>query len=165
MLKQRIRTLAVTGVTITAAAALVTLGTTGASAAPRTASASGHVTAPRAAHAAADPSGCVTETFTEADEPYYEPCVADAQILLNDLWYYQQAHPAVYLGADQLLTVDGSYGPDTASDVGSFQSKWNLTVDHELGPKTWGDLCYIDALHGYNGVYYRDAGCPSVFGL
>lgn len=164
MLERRIRTLAVTGITI-AGAALATLGTTAASAATTTASASGNVTAARAAQAAADPSGCVTETFTEADEPIYLPCVADAQILLNDIWYYQQAHPKVYLGAGQLLTVDGSYGPHTALDVGSFQSRQKLTIDEKLGPQTWNQLCHVDWGLGYTGTYWHDAGCATEPGL
>lgn len=158
MRKRRILTLAITGTAVATVAALVTLGTTGAS---TTTTTSAHLTA----KAAVAPSGCVTEIFTEYDEPDSLSCVQDAQILLNDLWYYQTDHPGVYLGTDQLLTVDGAYGPDTASDVGSFQAQWKLSLDHELGPKTWADLCYVDALHGYDGVYYRAAGCPSVFGL
>jgi peptidoglycan hydrolase-like protein with peptidoglycan-binding domain len=169
MLKRRIGTLAVTGTTIVAAA-LVTLGTTGASAATTTASAPGHVTAARAAQAAADPSGCVTENFTNADQPFYEPCVADAQVLFNDLWYYEEQHPnhenPLYLGVNQLLTVDGSYGPHTTSVVGFFQASWPpLKVDYELGPKTWHQLCSVAWLHGYRGVYWHDAGCATEPGL
>jgi hypothetical protein len=79
MAKRKIRILAVTGITIVAAA-LATLSTTAASAATTTASAPGHVTAPRAAKAAADPSGCVTEDFSEVDKNSYEPCVRDEQV-------------------------------------------------------------------------------------
>jgi peptidoglycan hydrolase-like protein with peptidoglycan-binding domain len=169
MLKRRIRTLAIAGAMIVAAA-LVTLSTTGASAATMTASAPGHVSAPRAAQAAAEPSGCVTRNFTTADEHFYEPCVADAQILFNDLWYYEEQHPnhehRLYLGVNQLLTVDGSYGPHTASVVGFFQASWPpLKSDHELGPKTWHQLCYVAWLHGYRGVYWHDAGCGTEPGL
>jgi hypothetical protein len=56
----------------------------------------------------------VSETFTIADEPYYEACVADAQILLNDIYYFQE-NTGIYNGVTYLLTVDGSYGPDTMS--------------------------------------------------
>lgn len=163
MLKRRICTLAVTGITVVAAA-LATLGTTSASAATTTASASGHVTAPRAA---ADASGCVVETFTTADEHSYLACVADAQILFNDLWYWEQAHNFrySYLGVPELLTVDGSYGPITASVVRAFQSHWSLSVDGRLGPQTWKRLCTEDYLHGYRGTYWRDAGCATEPGL
>ena len=169
MLKRRIRTLAVTGSMLTAAA-LVALGTTGASAATTTVAAPAHVTALRAAHAAADPSGCVMDNFTTADEPFYEPCVADAQILFNDLWYYEEQHPnhehPLYLGVNQLLAVDGSYGPDTAGVVGFFQASWPpLVVDHELGQHTWHQLCYVTWLHGYRGTYWHDAGCATEPGL
>jgi peptidoglycan hydrolase-like protein with peptidoglycan-binding domain len=164
MLKRRIRTLAVTGVTM-GAAALIALSTTAASAATTTASASGHATAPRAAQAAADASGCVTATFTEADQNTREPCVADAQILLNDIWDYEQAHPTVYLGAGQLLTVDGSYGPHTALDVGSFQFRQKITDDEKLGPQTWNQLCHVDWGLGYRGVYWHDVGCATEPGL
>lgn len=161
MLKRGITSLAVTGITIVAAA----VGATAASAATTTASATGHVTAPRAAQAAVDTSGCVTETFTKADEPYDISCVADAQILLNDIWYYQRAHPKVYLGAGQLLKVDGSYGPHTALDVGSFQFRQKLTDDEKLGPLTWKQLCTVDWGLGYRGTYWHRAGCATEPGL
>jgi hypothetical protein len=160
MLERRIRTLAVTGI-MTVAAALVTLGTTAASAAPTTASTPAHVTAPRAAEAT---SGCVTETFTEADEPYYEQCVADEQILLNDIWYSQE-NTEIYLGVIELLTVDGSYGPDTTSDVEAFQGFYGDEVDGKTGPMTWGTLCSSDYYLGYHGTYWNDAGCATEPGL
>jgi hypothetical protein len=169
MLKRRIRTLAVTGITIVAAG-LVTLGTTAASAATMTASAPAHVTASRTAQAAAAPSGCVTENFSTADERFDVACVADAQVLFNDLWYYEEQHPnhehPLYLGVNQLLATDGSYGPDTASVVGFFQASWPpLKVDHILGPHTWHQLCSVAWLHGYRGVYWHDAGCATEPGL
>ncbi len=164
MFKGRIGTHVVTGITMVAAAALATLSTTAASAATATVSAPGHVTAPRAAGAAADPSGCVTEDFSIADEPYYEACVADEQILLNDIFYYQQDY-GVYLGADQLLTVDGSYGPDTTNDVESFQTFWKDKVDGITGPQTWDSLCSEDYNIGYHGTYWHDAGCGTEPGL
>jgi len=160
MLKQRIRTLAVTGI-MTVAAALVTLTTTAAAAAPATASTPAHVTAPRAAEA---PSGCVTEVFTEADEPYYEQCVADEQILLNDIWETQEK-TEIYLGVIEQLTVDGSYGPDTTSDVEAFQGFYGDGVDGETGPMTWGTLCSVDYNLGYHGTYWNDAGCATEPGL
>jgi len=159
MLNRKVRTLAVTGITAVAAT-LVALSTTAASAATTTtASAAGPVTAPGAAQAAPDASGCVTETFTTADEPYYEPCVADAQILFNDLWDVEGE--VGYVGVNQHLTVDGSYGPDTASVVGGFQSESGLTVDHKLGPQTWQHLCAVDQAYGYTGTYWHDAGCAT----
>ncbi len=164
MFKGRIGTLAVTGITMVAAAALVSLSATAASAATATASASGHGTAPRAADAAADPSGCVTEDFSIADEPYYEACVADEQILLNDIFYYEQDY-GVYDGANQLLTVDGSYGPHTTNDVEGFQSWWGDTVDGITGPQTWDTLCTVDYNLGYHGTYWHDAGCGTEPGL
>jgi peptidoglycan hydrolase-like protein with peptidoglycan-binding domain len=153
MLNRKVRTLAVAGIMVVAAT-LVALSTTAASAATTPAS------APRVAQVAADPSGCVTETFTTADEPYYEACVADAQILFNDLWHTEQTE-GVNLGVGQLLTVDGSYGPDTANVVGSFQVRWALAYDHELGPQTWGQLCSVDQAWGYTGTYWHDAGCAT----
>jgi peptidoglycan hydrolase-like protein with peptidoglycan-binding domain len=159
--KRRVGTLLLSGITITVAA-LFTLSTTAASATTTTTSVPSHATAPSAAEAT---SGCVTETFTTADEPYYEACVNDAQILLNDLWYYQQAHPGIYLGANRLLTVDGSYGPNTAADVGYFQVAVGDKVDEKLGPQTWYSLCREDWLFGYTGTYWHDAGCGTESGL
>jgi peptidoglycan hydrolase-like protein with peptidoglycan-binding domain len=165
MFKGKVRTLTVTGSTIVAAA-LLTLSTTGASAATSTAAASGHATAPLAAKAAADPSGCVTEQFSIADQDTSLTCVAWEQVLLNDLWYYQEEHPnhevPTYLGVNQLLTVDGYYGPDTTSDVTYFQQSWTLEVDGITGMQTWGELCSQDQLHGFTGTYWHDAGCATL---
>jgi peptidoglycan hydrolase-like protein with peptidoglycan-binding domain len=149
----RIGTLAVTGITIVAAA-LLTLSTTAASAATTTTSAPGHATAPSAAEA----SGCVTETFTIADEPYYEACVADAQILFNDLQTVWATY-GINQGVTVRLTVDGSYGPATQGVVSSFQAFWGLSRDGKLGPMTWAQLCEITWLQGYHGTYWHDAGC------
>jgi peptidoglycan hydrolase-like protein with peptidoglycan-binding domain len=155
MLKHKIRALAVTGTAIAAAAVVTTLSTTAASAAPTAVSAPGHVTAPRAA----DASGCVTEVFSEADEGTYEACVADEQVLLNDLYH---ANPGF---ADQLLTVDGLYGPDTANDVSYFQASFGLTQDGITGPQTWRQLCTSAYDLGYRGTYWHAAGCASEPGL
>jgi peptidoglycan hydrolase-like protein with peptidoglycan-binding domain len=148
----RIGTLAVTG-TMIVAAALLTLSTTAASAATARASAPAHVTAPRAAEAA---SGCVTETFTINDEPYYEPCVLDAQVLLNNLW--SKGLPGLYQ-----LTTDGSYGPLTQGDVTQFQRDAGDGVDGELGPETWGSLCILNADYGFMGTYWHNAGCKTLY--
>lgn len=154
MLKRRICTLAAAGITIVAAP-LLALSTTAASAATTTASISGRVTAPRAA----DASGCVTQDFSEADEGTYESCVADEQILLNDLYGIG------VMGPNQRLTVDGYYGPDTTSDVQSFQGAWGDTVDGITGPQTWDSLCAVDYVYGFRGTYWHDAGCATEPGL
>lgn len=159
MLKRRRRLLAVSGIAV--AAAVAALGTTAASAGSAKAVTAGYVTT---AQAAAAPSGCVTETFTEADEPDRLTCVTDAQILLNDLWYYERDNHTDD-GIYQLLTVDGSYGPDTADDVGTFQGKWFLQLDDKLGPHTWYELCAVDRDAGYTGAYWHGAGCATEAGL
>jgi hypothetical protein len=156
MLKRRIRTLAVTGTTIVAAA-LATLGTTAASAATTTTSAPGHMMASQAAEAA---SGCVTQTFDINDDQYtYEQCVYWEQILLNDLY---NAHDP---GPNQHLSTDGYYGPDTTSDVHAFQNRWYIKVDGITGPQTWKVLCVIDASYGFHGTYWYDAGCDTIPGI
>jgi peptidoglycan hydrolase-like protein with peptidoglycan-binding domain len=99
---------------------------------------------------------CVEGTFGESNT--YQQCVRDEQILLNDLW---DVHAA---GPNQLLTVDGYYGPHTFSDVESFQtayhgSPYHLSVDGITGPLTWGVLCIEDAANGFTGAYWHDAGC------
>jgi peptidoglycan hydrolase-like protein with peptidoglycan-binding domain len=169
MLKGRIGAVAVTGITIVAGA-LVTLSTAAAPAATAAATtaagttASAHHAASQSAEAA---SGCVTEQFSEsADQNTYEQCVDWEQVLLNDLWYYQEQHPnhevPTYLGVNQLLSVDGYYGPDTTSDVTYFQRSWNLRIDGITGPQTWGWLCHEDSLHGYTGAYWHDVGCGTL---
>jgi len=149
LLGRRIGTLTVTGITI-AMAALATLGTTAAFAATTKASAPSHVTAPSTAEAA---SGCVTETFTISDEPYYEPCVLDAQVLLNNV----RSLPGLYD-----LTTDGYYGPLTEGDVTQFQRDAGDGVDGKLGPETWGSLCILNEDYGFHGTYWHDAGCNTL---
>lgn len=149
MLKGRIRTLAVAGST-TVAAALVALSATTASAATTTASVHGHVTAPTVAAA----SGCVTETFTTADQNTYLQCVRDEQVLLNNL--------VGILPDVQQIMVDGLYGMHTYNDVKSFQGDFTLegvTVDGKTGPQTWWWVCRINFDNKFTGVYWHDAGC------
>lgn len=99
---------------------------------------------------------CVEQTFGESNT--YQQCVLDEQVLLNDLWSVHAAGP------NQLLTVDGYYGPHTFSDVESFQtayhgSPYHLSVDGITGPLTWGVLCIEDANNGFTGAYWHNAGC------
>jgi peptidoglycan hydrolase-like protein with peptidoglycan-binding domain len=99
---------------------------------------------------------CVEQTFGESNT--YQQCVLDEQVLLNDLWSVHAAGP------NQLLTVDGYYGPHTLSDVKSFQtayhgSPYHLPVDGITHPLTWGVLCIEDAANGFTGAYWHDAGC------
>lgn len=151
MLKGRIHALAVTGITIVAAA-LLTPSTTAASAVTTTASAPGHVTAPRASTATA----CVFLDFGIWDENTYLRCVRDEQILLNDLRYDHVPGP------NQLLKVDGYYGSHTTSDVKSFQTQYVLQIDGITGPMTWRMLCEVDEYYKFTGVYWYDAGCASI---
>jgi zinc D-Ala-D-Ala carboxypeptidase len=153
MLKHKIPALAVTGITIVAAA-MVTFSATDASAATTRASAPSHVTAPLAANV----SGCVTEVFSTADEDTFEACVDDEQVLLNDL---HSANP----GFANQITVDGQYGPATASDVTFFQGSFGLTRDGITGPQTWRQLCTATFDLGFKGTFWKDAGCPTEPGL
>jgi hypothetical protein len=146
--KRPIGIAAVTSITI-AVAALLALSTTAVSAATSKASAPAHVTTASAAEAA---SGCVTEIFSIADEPYYEPCVLDEQVLLNNLW--SKGMPGLYQ-----LTTDGYYGPLTMGDVEQFQRDAGDSVDGVTGSETWGSLCIINGDSGFRGVYWHDAGC------
>ena len=157
MTKRTISKIAAAAVTIMSATALTALtAATGASAATTTASASAHVSAPRAADAA---TGCVTEEFGTWDENTYEQCVRDEQILLNDLHY------GLVDGMNDvpLLTVDGYYGPHTYSTVRFFQGQIDIHVDGITGPQTWGALCDITGNVGYQGAYWHDAGCASIY--
>jgi peptidoglycan hydrolase-like protein with peptidoglycan-binding domain len=95
---------------------------------------------------------CVGQTFGIWDENTYEHCVRDEQVLLNDLWIS-------HAGGNQLLTVDGYYGPHTASDVRAFQYQFDLIIDGITGDQTWGALCVEDEIEGFTGVYWHDAGC------
>jgi peptidoglycan hydrolase-like protein with peptidoglycan-binding domain len=154
MTKRTISKIAVAAVTVMSATALTALAATGASAAPTTASAGAHVSAPRAAA-----TGCVTEEFGTWDENTYERCVRDEQILLNDLHY------SLVDGMNDvpLLTVDGYYGAHTYSTVRFFQTRIDIHVDGITGPQTWGALCDITGNVGYQGAYWHDAGCASIY--
>jgi peptidoglycan hydrolase-like protein with peptidoglycan-binding domain len=174
---RRLGVLAITGITIVAGA-LVTLSTTGAAtaaaataaaataaAATASGSAASHLTAAQAAQTAADPSGCVEETFNENDQYTYEPCVVDEQILLNDIWSVQEK-TGDYLGVNpQPLSVDGYYGPDTTSDVETFQGSHGDHVDGWTGPMTWDSICTAVYFLGFHGTYWNDAGCATEPGL
>ena len=147
----RIGALAVTGVMI-AAGALLTLSPAVASAATARASARVQVTARSAAEAA---SGCLTETFSEADENTYEPCVLDEQVLLND------AHAENPGFAEGPIATDGYYGPETTSDVYYFQGSFGIEYDGITGPQTRRQLCSVAYSGGYRGTYWHDAGCST----
>ena len=154
MLKRKVRTIGVLAITIGAAALVTTLSTTAASAATTKASTPGHVTAP----AAAEASGCVTQTFSEADENTYEQCVRDEQVLLNNLFTH------FILSNLQDIPVDGYYGPETESDVVMFQADFRadgVTIDGITGPQTWWWLCHTNSNAGFTGVYWHDAGCAT----
>lgn len=47
-------------------------------------------------------------------------------------------------------TIDGDYGPMTASAVRSFQRNKGLVVDGEVGPQTWGML--VTTAHSWYGL-------------
>lgn len=97
---------------------------------------------------------CIEQTFSETS--IYYLCVQDEQILLNDLWYSRVPGP------NQLLQVDGYYGPHTSSDVSSFNSFWAQTTSGTTTLTTWYELCRADALHGYEGAYWHQVGCPDL---
>ncbi len=95
---------------------------------------------------------CVDRTFGPSNT--YQPCVRDEQILLNDLWYGQDPGP------NQLLTVDGYYGPRTASDVLAFNEHSEVfNAGRTTIPTTWAVLCGEDNFWGFHGIYWHDAGC------
>jgi peptidoglycan hydrolase-like protein with peptidoglycan-binding domain len=107
-----------------------------------------------AAPGASASTACVYQVFGQSN--YYQACVADEQVLLNDLWNIHAPGP------NQLLTVDGYYGPHTASDVRSFQTVNGLAVDGITGPQTWSTLCFEDLSYGYTGAYWHDVGCQDI---
>jgi hypothetical protein len=104
-------------------------------------------------------SGCVTETFTIADQNTVLQCVKDGQVLLNNLWSTRAKTGITGL---QQLTVDGQYGPHTKADVTSFQENFapaGVTVDGKLGPQTWWWVCRINSNLGFQGTFWHGAGC------
>ena len=129
-----------------AVAATATPGTTAATAVP------GHVTVPGAAAATL----CVDRSFGMSST--YRPCVADLQVLLNDL--YDDG----VRGPNQRLATDGYYGPLTGSDVSAFNGVWQVIPNGDTDVttiNTWGALCSLDYYYGFRGVYWHDAGCST----
>ena len=113
------------------------------------------ITAPRAS--AQEYIECITTYSGPPGSPYYVPysrCVRDEQILLNDLWHHEGTGDV-----NQLLAVDGDYGPHTASDVDYFNAATGQPGGEITTPYTWGALCFIDEVYGYTGAYWHDAAC------
>lgn len=106
-----------------------------------------------AAPGASAATGCVTQTFGYSN--YYQACVDDLQVLLNDLYYKGAAGP------DRPLTTDGYFGPLTSDDVGHFNSVWGRGYLEEATPATWYDLCYEDNAWGFHGTFWHNAGCAT----
>jgi hypothetical protein len=155
MLNRKIRKLAVTGITIVSAGVFTA---TGASAATTVAATPNHVTAPKPV-IVIDP--CVFQTFGPSNT--YQKCVADLQVLLNDLWYVHYRGQEERLGPNQLLATDGLYGPHTTSDVASVNGNWlGLVGWDEAIPDTWSVVCGADRTAGFEGVYWHNAGCPNI---
>jgi peptidoglycan hydrolase-like protein with peptidoglycan-binding domain len=148
--KTRIGITTLSSITIAVAALFTLSTTTAASAATSRASVTAHVTAMSVKDAA---SGCVTEIFSIADEPYYESCVVDEQVLLNNVRGLPGLHE---------LTTDGSYGPLTEADVHQFQTDVGDTPDGVTGPETWGSLCILNEDYGFTGAYWHGAGCNTL---
>ncbi len=111
-----------------------------------------------AAAAAATP--CIEQTFGRLG--VYRACVADEQVLLNDLWYYGKSHH-LDLGPNQHLSTDGYYGPKTASDVYAFNKWYFLSGGSVTSFNTWSALCGVDYSHGFRGTYWHNAGCSAFF--
>lgn len=104
-------------------------------------------------------SGCVTETFTTADEGTFLQCVEDGQVLLNNIRNDQ-------VPARPDISVDGHYGPQTEGDVRAFQTDISdlpqpITIDGKLGPQTWWWLCQINSNFLFTGTFWHSAGCAT----
>ena len=100
-------------------------------------------------------AACVSRTFSQSST--YRSCVYDLQVLLNELWDHGLAGPS------RQLVPDGYYGPDTESDVGSYNAaNVQPTPGIVATPDTWHSLCLQDYEHGFRGAYWNDAGCAFV---
>jgi hypothetical protein len=100
---------------------------------------------------------CAYKTFGQSNA--YQSCVYDLQVLLNDLWYRGLPGPS------QGLATDGYYGPETGSDVASFNAvNVHPSPGNSATPSTWHSLCLQDYEHGFRGAQWNAAGCASVVG-
>jgi hypothetical protein len=108
----------------------------------------------------AEGAGCVTETFK--NNSYfintYEPCVNDAQGMLNSMHYAS--------GVTPLISTDGYFGPQTEGAVRDFQNAFmeRSEVTGVMNPVTWNSLCSYDNIvkDGHPGVSYHGADCQSL---
>lgn len=132
-----------------ATAAPATPGTMMATATP------GHVTTPGIKSGGHSP--CVAQSFGTWDSGTYLECVADMQVLLNDLYYIGDRPPY------SLLATDGHFGPLTAGQVEAFNYAEELYANGSVAkPTTWQDLCITDSRAGFHGAYWHNAGCSEV---
>lgn len=95
------------------------------------------------------PPECVQQVFSIANEGTSLSCVADEQVLLNNV---------IHSG----LAADGQYGPLTRAAVRTFQTDQHLWVDGITGPQTWGSLCAVNLDSGFHGPFWKGAGCPTL---
>lgn len=95
------------------------------------------------------PTPCVQQVFSIANEGTSLSCVADEQVLLNNV---------IHSG----LAADGRYGPLTQSAVYTFQYDQKILQDGITGPQTWGYLCAVNLDSGFYGHFWMNAGCPSL---
>jgi len=110
---------------------------------------------PSASSKGTQSAACISRTFRQSDT--YQSCVYDLQVLLDELW--ARGLP----GPSRRLAADGYYGPDTESDVSSYNAA-NIRPSPGLvaTPGTWHSLCLQDYEHGFRGVYWNDAGCAFI---
>lgn len=110
-----------------------------------------------AAPGASAATACVNRTFGQSNT--YQVCVRDEQILLNNLW-----NAGVRWSGGRRLTVDGYYGPLTASDVGFFNGFFDsvLSGDEQTDGFTWWHLCTSNLINGFAGIYWHAVGCPAI---
>ena len=79
--------------------------------------------------------GCTAYQYRRGNS---STCVRYIQQMLNGT---NAIYGFYYGGA--LLSVDGSFGPMTETQVKRFQGMMSLKVDGIVGPNTWNSLCYL----------------------
>ncbi len=111
-------------------------------------------------------SGCTAYNYSQGG---YSSCVGYIQRILNantQLWAWHGYINCGYKLTTNYLSVDNSFGPQTAAKVKNYQGSSCLTADGIVGPNTWRRLCSdagtISRYYGSNtdAVYAaRSAGC------